>query len=90
MESFNGFLKRIAKKVVSDLPQVLMALEKSFNDTNNILRDFVEKEKAQIMVVEVDDFYRNLPHVVSPVTIHPSSDGSQYMADLLESKLCDL
>ena len=85
----NWLLRRILKQVVKDLPLVVMALERSFNETNMILKKFVDENETNFRVLEVDDFYRSIPYSVSPVTIHPSSYGSMIMAGVLKDSLCD-
>ena len=82
-------MKKVLKKVVKDLPRVVMALERSFNETNMILKKFVNESNSQFRVIEVDDFYRSIPYSVSPVTIHPSAYGSMVMSGVFKDKLCD-
>lgn len=82
-------LKQVLKQLVKDLPLVVMALEKSFNETNEILKKFVAEENVNFKVIEVDDFYRSIPYGVSTKTIHPSSFGSEIMAKVFREKLCE-
>lgn len=84
-----GPIKFLIKKVIKDLPLIVMALEKSFNETNMIFKNYVASNPTHFKVIDVDNFYRNLPYLISPVTIHPSSYGSLRMANILNKKLCE-
>ena len=75
--------------VIKDLPTLVMALESSFNETNNLLGKYMRNMPTNFKVIEVDSFYKDIPQTVSTKTIHPSVYGSEVMAEILHERLCE-
>ena len=84
----NSTLKPIISRVIQDLPLILKAADRSFTAINDRLEEFTNRTDNNVHLVNADEFYQNFHKIVNPRTMHPSVEGSKFIADIVNRSIC--
>jgi hypothetical protein len=89
---FQGLFGNIAgivlKTSLPDLAKLLVAAEQSFAEQNKLFETYFEKTNADVHLLNLDDFFKNLHKYVNPQLVHPGVHGAKQMAKYLPKALC--
>ena len=84
----NSTLKPIISRILQDLPLILKAADRSFTAINDRLEEFTNRTDNNVHLVNADEFYHNFHRLVNPRTMHPSVEGSKFIADIVNRAIC--